>query len=191
MLRFKEEFSKKPVEDAEGAVVGHIDDLAFAFGEAKPVVAAVAVHIPWTDQVGPYRLIRPVDDIVLLLPWSQVDSFDEDKLTLGRLYPDFELVSADDLLLVRQDVIDKQIVDDEGNRLQRVDDVILTQERSTLRVDMLYLGMTWLPASVHLKDVLQRLTHKAQATEEVDEIPWELVDDVDREGDILTLKPVS
>lgn len=191
MLRFKEEFSKKPVEDAEGAVVGHIDDLAFAFGEAKPVVAAVAVHIPWTDQVGPYRLIRPVDDIVLLLPWSQVDSFDEDKLVLGRLYPDFELVSADDLLLVRQDVIDKQIVDDEGNRLQRVDDVILTEQRSTLRIDMLYLGMTWLPTSVHLKEVLQRLTHKARATEEVDEIPWELVDDVDREGDILTLKPVS
>ncbi len=191
MLSFKDQFARKAVHDARGNLVGDVNDMAFAFGDARPAVCAVAVHMPWTDQVGPYRLIRPVDDIVLLVPWAQVRSFDEEGLVLASAGAQLEVVSAEGLLLIRQDVIDKQIVDDEGNRLQRVDDVLLSEEKATLRVDMLYLGMTWLPTSVHLKEVLQRLTRQAKATEEVDEIPWELVDDVDREGDILTLKSLD
>jgi len=191
MIRFKESLFRMPVTDEEGTPVGHVEDLAFAFGEASPTVEALAVELPWTDRVGSCRLVRPVDDVVLLFPWSQVAMIEEDRIVLAGHHPAFDVISAEGLLLVRQDVIDKQIVDDEGNRLQRVDDVILAREGSTLRVDMLYLGMTWLPTSVHLKEVLQRLTRQARASEEVDEIPWQLVGDVDRDADVLTLKPLD
>lgn len=191
MVRFKEELFRKPVHDTEGTLVGEVEDLAFAFGEDRPPVVALAVHLPWTDRVGDYRLVRPVDDIVLLFGWPQVAAIEEERLVLSGTHPSFDVVSAEQLLLVRQDVIDKQIVDDEGNRLQRVDDVLLDRDGTALRVDMLYLGLTWLPTSVHLKEVLQRLTHEAKATEEVDEIPWQLVDDVDCEADVLTLKPLD
>lgn len=191
MLRFKETFAKKPVRDSGGAELGYAVDMGFAFGEARPLVTALAVHLPFTDKIGSYRLIRPVDDVELLLPWSAVASFDDEEVVLSGPRDALEVLSAEGLLLIQQDVIDKQIVDDRGNRLQRVDDVILAAEGAELRIDLLYLGMTWLPSGVHLKEVLQRLTHKARAAEEVDEIPWELVDDVDREADILTLKRLS
>lgn len=191
MTRFKEELFRKPVHDENGTPVGEVEDMAFVFGETCPEIAALAVHLPWTDHVGEYRLVRPVDDIVLLFPWAQVAALEEESIVLAGTHPRFDVVTASDLLLLRQDVIDKQIVDDEGNRLQRVDDVVLDRDGTVLRVDMLYLGMTWLPTSVHLKEVLQQLTRKAKAIEEVDEIPWQLVDDVDREADVLTLKPLD
>jgi len=191
MIRFKEALFHMPVTDGEGTPVGQVEDLAFAFGEATPMVEALAVELPWTDRVGPFRLVRPVDDIALLFPWSQVAAVEESRIVLAGRHPEFDVVSAEGLLLVRQDVIDKQLVDDEGNRLQRVDDVILDQDGTTLRVAEVYLGMTWLPTSVHLKEVLQRLTRKARASEEVDEIPWGLIDDVDRDADVLTLKSLD
>lgn len=190
-LSYKETFSRKEVYDSADHLVGHVNDMAFKFGDPSPLISAVAVHMPWTDQIGQYELTRPVEDIVLLLPWGRVGSFDDDRLSLIGEFPRFEVISARGLLLIRQDVIDKQIVDDEGNRLQRVDDVILSNEEGALRLETLYLGMTWLPTSVQLKKVLQRLTHEAKAEEEVDEIPWELVGNVDRDSDVLTLKPLS
>ncbi|RJQ55934.1 MAG: hypothetical protein C4521_01035 [Actinobacteria bacterium] len=188
--RYKEAFGKKDVYDSTGMLVGHVDDMAFSFGPPHPEIVAVAVHMPWTEQIGPYRLVRPVDDIVLLLPWRQVTGFDEERVMLEGEFPSFDLVTAEGLLFLKQDVIDKQIVDDEGNRLQRVDDVILSDADGILRVETLYLGMTWLPSGIHLKKVLERLTREAKAVEEVDEIPWELVGNVDRDTDILTLKPL-
>lgn len=49
--------------------------MGFAFGEARPLVTALAVHLPFTDKIGSCRLIRPVDDV----------DRDADILTLKRL----------------------------------------------------------------------------------------------------------
>jgi hypothetical protein len=117
MLRLTVE-TGQPVRTADGTPIGRVLDLTVRLGAPRPVVDRIAI--------GGRRRIDA------FVPWAHVATFEHTAITLS---DDASLTSAasspralepDELLLVR-DVLDTQIVDVAGRRVQRVGDVLLTR----------------------------------------------------------------
>ena len=176
---------KRGVRDAEDREVGHLEDLAFDMGASPPVATGIAVHLAWTDRIGNLLLPRPVEDIVLLLPWEELESIDDEAFRLRHAHPDFEVVSSEGRLLLRRDVLNKQIVDEEGNRLQRVDAVILKREGILLFLEGLQVGTEWFPAGKRLQKLVGRLRRRYNRAGEVNVIPYEAILSVDEEAVVI------
>jgi Mg2+ transporter MgtE len=112
----------KPVIDAAGERIGTISDLAIATGEIFPKVTAVAF-------TGP-------DKTPFMLSWRKfVETFDGEQITLNVPRPElrFSYLQPDEVLLAR-DLLNKQIVDTQGMKVVRVNDLKLAESRSQLRL---------------------------------------------------------
>lgn len=132
----------RPVTDANGTEIGHLSDLAIATREIFPRVTALAF-------TGPEK--RP-----LLLSWRKyVSSFDDDAVRLKVPREDlrFSYLQKDEVLLAR-DLLDKQIVDTQGIKVVRVNDLKLAEGKSDLRL---------LGADVGLRGLLRRLSLEGTA----------------------------
>ncbi|MBC7253752.1 MAG: hypothetical protein H5T72_07280 [Actinobacteria bacterium] len=179
---------RKEVRDAEGREVGHLEDLAFDLSSRPPVATHLAVHLEWTDRIGELLLPRPVEDIVLLLPWSELESMEEEALYLKHAHPNFEVVSCEGKTLVRRDMLNKQIVDEEGNRLHRVDEVIIKREGILIFLEGLQVGMEWFPAGKRVQKLVSRLRKRYRRTGEVNVIPYEAILRVDEESIVIGVR---
>ena len=175
---------KVKVFDGEGQHVGHLQDLAVE-NLSSPRVAYLGAHIFWTDRVGDVELVRPAEDIVLLLPWSQVQSFDEDGFRLAGIHPDFPVVTAEGRLLLRADLLNKQMLDAEGNRIQRVDDICIERRGNELKVLGLEVSGGLLLGSSTLRHFVDGLRKKYGHTRQVEMIPLEAVQRVDEEAVVV------
>jgi CBS domain-containing protein len=108
---FSSEIIKKHVLDPKGEELGRVKDLAIVKGDPLPKVSA---------------LILERKKKFYFLPWSDLNIFNK-KIISSNAYSDsltpYEF-SEDDLLIVR-DVLDKQIVDANGAKVVRVNDIKL------------------------------------------------------------------
>jgi len=103
----------KPVYDAQGMLVGSLSDLAVAIGSVFPPVVAFVVqrgrweHFPLTGR------------------WSDVADIDDDciRLAVGIQGLTPSKVDASGEILVAEALLDKQIVDTEGAKVVRVNDL--------------------------------------------------------------------
>src|SRR6266699_2041790 len=113
---------RKSVYDLEGRRVGVLRDVYVALNETFPVVTALVVRSTLSN-----------NDIVI--PWSQVDNLEETQiyLTVKRSQLTSYVPGADTLLLGR-DILDKQIVDTQGFRVVKVNDLKLAQIKKTARL---------------------------------------------------------
>ena len=179
---------RKEVRDSEGREVGHLEDLAFDLSSRPPVATHLAVHLEWTDRIGELLLPRPVEDIVLLLPWSELESMEEEALHLKHAHPNFEVVSCEGKTLARRDMLNKQIVDEEGNRLQRVDEVIIKREGILIFLEGLQVGMEWFPAGKRVQKLVSRLRKRYRRTGEVNVIPYEAILRVDEDAIVIGVR---
>jgi len=112
----------KPVLDATGEAIGTIHDVAIATREVFPRVTSLAF-------VGP-------DKTPFMLSWRKfVASIDEDQVTLTVARPElrFSYLQPDEVLLSR-DLLDKQIVDTQGMKVVRVNDLKLSESKNQLRL---------------------------------------------------------
>ena len=112
----------KPVVDATGDEIGTINDIAIATGEVFPRVTSLAFKGP--------------DKTPFMLSWRKfVDSFDGERITLNVAAPDirFSYLQPDEVLLAR-DLMNKQIVDTQGMKVVRVNDMKLSESRNQLRL---------------------------------------------------------
>lgn len=120
---FLTELLGRPVSEAGGRVLGRLADLKVRLGETFPPVDGLAYR--------PRRERR-----VRTLPWSEVQRFDQKGFVLkpgaesraGAL----EVGSAE--LLLREDLLDKQLVDTSGAKIERANDVHLLMVNGGLRV---------------------------------------------------------
>jgi sporulation protein YlmC with PRC-barrel domain len=177
---------KREVRDSEDREVGHLEDLCLDLRAQPPAVTGLAVHLGWTDKVGPIVLPRPVEDIVMLMPWSEVEGWDEDQLWLRHPHSEFQAISSAEKTLVRRDILNKQIVDEEGNRLHRVDDVLLRREDLVFFLEGLQVGTEWLPAGSRVGKLVNRLRRRYDRPGEMNIIPYEAIMHVD--ADILVIR---
>ena len=108
---FISEILKKPVLDPKGDELGRVKDLVIVRGEPLPKVSSLIIQ----RKKGIYNL-----------PWLDLNIFNK-RIISANIYSEalqpYEL-NEEDLLLVR-DILDKQIVDINGAKVVRVNDVKL------------------------------------------------------------------
>ncbi len=123
MFLFFSELEGRAVVDSEGGRVGKLDDLKTRLGELFPKITSLVLKKS--------RGKKP-----LSLDWEYVERFDGEVVSL---LPDAEShfaqleVGSDDLLL-RADLLDKQVVDTFGAKIERVNDIHLLIVKKELRL---------------------------------------------------------
>ena len=119
----------KPVVDAADEQIGTISDIAIATGEVFPRVTALAFKGP--------------DKTPFMLSWRKyVKEFEGDKVELNTSSDElrFSYLQSDEILLSR-DLLNKQIVDTQGMKVVRVNDLKLSDSSNTLRLLGAEVGM--------------------------------------------------
>lgn len=113
----------KPVVDCEGKRLGSVSDVAISTGEVFPRITSLAF-------LGPGKT-------PFMISWRKfVEEFDEDdgiKLKLPQPQIRFSYLQPDEVLLAR-DLLNRQIVDTQGLKVVRVNDLKLSQYGNQLRL---------------------------------------------------------
>jgi CBS domain-containing protein/sporulation protein YlmC with PRC-barrel domain len=151
-MPYVSELLGKPVADVDGVRIGHLDDLlAIIRGEVPhPVVTAIVV------KRSRGNLIVPMSDVVVLVAPA---------IPLTRLLKDIEPYQPGerDVYLVR-DVLDKQIIDTNGVRVVRVNDLELTRVNSDFYVANVDISGLGLMRRLGMAKVVQRFQRKGGTT---------------------------
>ncbi len=161
----------KPVVDAAGDEIGHINDVAIATGEVFPRVTSLAF-------VGP-------DKTPFMLSWRKfVEALDAEavRLNVPRTAIRFSYLQPDEVLLAR-DLLNKQIVDTQGMKVVRVNDLKLSESKSQLRLLGAEVGVRGIlrgisPTLERSADTLARLVGRS-IPENI--IAWNYMDLLDRD----------
>lgn len=134
---------REQVCDLDGRRLGTLKDICVSLREVFPVVTALVVAQP---------ALTTHD---LIIPWAQVNNLEaENKIHLTVKQPQIGAYTPhSDEILLKRDILDKQIVDTQGFRVVKVNDLKLAQIKGTARligVDISLsgllrrLGMEWL-----------------------------------------------
>lgn len=114
---------RQSVCDLEGRRLGTLKDLCVSQDESFPVVTALVV--------SPSSL--SAND--LIIPWTHVDNLEAYPLALTVSQADMRTYTpAADEILLKRDILDKQIVDTQGFRVVKVNDLKLAQIKGTARL---------------------------------------------------------
>jgi magnesium transporter len=115
---------RQSVCDLDGRRLGTLKDVCVSLNEAFPVVTALVVS----------QLSLTNND--LIIPWSQVESLEaERKISLTVKQPQISpYTPSPEEILLRRDILDKQIVDTQGFRVVKVNDLKLAQIKNTARL---------------------------------------------------------
>nr|HET6903758.1 CBS domain-containing protein [Ktedonobacteraceae bacterium] len=115
---------RQSIYDIEGRRIGALRDVCVALHETFPVVTALVVHAPLGNSKTD-----------MIIPWSVVDSLEEPKIHLLVKQAQIQTYTPlSDELLLRRDILDKQIVDTQGFRVVKVNDLKLAQIKKTVRL---------------------------------------------------------
>lgn len=161
----------EPVMDASGEKIGTISDLAISTGEVFPRITSLAFK-------GPGR-------VPFMISWRKyVESFSDDGITLAVDAPDirFSYLQPDEILLAR-DLMNRQIVDTQGMKVVRVNDLKLSESGTQLRLLGAEVGIRGILRGLH------RWVEKAAVSiaklfhRRIDEqiIAWNYMDLLDRD----------
>ena len=115
---------RRSIYDLDGRRLGTLKDVCVSLKEAFPLVTALVVS----------QLSLTNND--LIIPWSQVDNLEEEGkiyLTVKQSQMGTYTPYAEEILLKR-DILDKQIVDTQGFRVVKVNDLKLAQVKGTARL---------------------------------------------------------
>ena len=120
----------RPVLDANGEPLGKVDDLIVAVGDRYPPVTGLVVV---TDRRR------------IFLPWSQVARFDACGARLSGATIDItRFAQRPNEILLRTDLLDKQIVDIDGRKVVRVNDLRLDDVDGKLHLVAVDVGASGL-----------------------------------------------
>jgi magnesium transporter len=161
----------KPVVDAAGEEIGTIKDVAIATGEVFPRVTSLAF-------IGP-------DKTPFMLSWRKyVAELNDEQIELTCPAADirFSYLQPDEVLLAR-DLMSKQIVDTQGMKVVRVNDLKLSESRNQLRLLGAEVGLRGI-----LRGISPRLEHAVRAVAKAfrsdlreNLIAWNYMDLLDRD----------
>lgn len=161
----------KPVVDASGEKIGTISDLAISTGEVFPRITSLAFQ-------GPGK-------VPFMISWRKyVDQFDEDGITLSVDAIDirFSYLQPEEVLLAR-DLMNRQIVDTQGMKVVRVNDLKLSQSGTQLRLLGAEVGARGILRGLH--PLIERAVVAAAKVfkKRIDEqiIAWNYMDLLDRD----------
>ena len=154
-----------PVTERNGGLVGRLKDIAVATGADAGRIAG---------------LVLKTRDGLRLVPATEVSAMSSGALALSSREALRPLREDDNFLLLRQDLLDRQIIDVHGRKVVRVNDVDLQwfshDEKQDLRVREVEVGLRGAVRRLFLgvlpKSTLDGLARQFPARV----IPWEFVD---------------
>ncbi len=162
----------RPVRDRSGEPIGKVADLIVAVGDRYPPVTGLVVE---TDRRR------------IFLPWSSVESLDATGARLRTATIDIDKFSQrPNEILLRTDLLDKQIVDIDGRKVVRVNDLRLDEVEGALHLVAVDVGAAGLLRRFGVERgyrVLARNLHLPISEHYID---WEDVDPV--ESSIASIK---
>jgi CBS domain-containing protein len=173
---FLSDFLRADVVDVNQRTVGKVRDLLVHMGgETYPHVTAVAL-----------RARGPVPDVI---SWDAVRTWDDRELSLN--VPIGELAvyaAAEEDTWLSRDLLDKQIVDTDGRRIVRVNDLQLqTQDGRVLLVGV-DIGARGLLRRVNVEHLGRRLRRMTGGDLPQRIVSWDAVDPVKSDERAVTLK---
>ena len=137
-MNYLSEMLRLPVVDADGERIGIVNDLGIATGEVFPRVTALAFRGPGKTP--------------FMISWRKyVERFDDEGVYLKTPATDirFSYLQPDEVLLAR-DIMNKQIVDTQGLKVVRVNDIKLsTTGENQLRLLGAEVGARGLLRAIH------------------------------------------
>jgi magnesium transporter len=171
---FLSEVEGKPVEDREGETFGRIADLVVTPEEGFPPVTAIIVSLETGGQA--------------VIPWSQVMEVEElFTLSCRKENTEHYEIQEHDLLL-KKDVLDKQIVDVHDYRIVRVNDVRLAPLRGKLFLMGVDTGMRGLLRRLGIDHIADMLGRAFKWRPHTHIIAWDDVETFERSGGKIKLK---
>jgi magnesium transporter len=156
----------RPVCDARGEPVGKLVDLLAPAATDYPSIEALAVQPRHGERV--------------LLPWGAVAEIDADRIRLAHDRDQIEAYTPveADLFLGRQ-VLDRQLIDINGHRVVRVNDLQLAPTDGRLRLVSVDVGAPGLLRRLGLEQPMERLARAVGYAIPHHMIPWCDVDPVE------------
>ena len=133
-MRFLSEIINKPVIDSEGNKIGKFKDFVASVSVTYPIVEAIT--------------IRTTDKKDFNVPWEYVVSVNKEiklKIKLADI-KEYKLKNRD--ILLADEVLDKQVVDLEGRKLKRINDLQFATTQNYYRL---------IGADISFKGILRRL----------------------------------
>jgi len=139
------ELIRMNVVDRDGKLVGRLTDIAVRPGETFPLVAKLTVR-------------RRGRRETLIVPWSAVRSVSTEAVTLNRPLADIPPGQTEEgELLLAESVLDKQIVDVEGHRVVKVNDLKLGSVQGRVRLVAAAVGTRGLLRRLNVEGIALRL----------------------------------
>ena len=154
-----------PVLDGSKDAIGKIADLIVAVGDRYPPVTGLVV---FTDRRR------------IFLPWSSVDRLDAKGARLGTLTIDMgKFNQRPDEILLHADLMDKQIVDIDGRKVVRVNDLRLDEIEGRLHLVAVDVGTAGLLRRLGIERGYRMLARNLRLPVSERYIDWEDVDPVE------------
>jgi len=155
----------RPVLDAKGDPIGKVDDLIVAVGDSYPPVTGLVVA---------------TDGRQIFLPWSHVSRFDTSGARLSSATIDItRFAQRSDEILLRADLLDKQIVDIDGRRVVRVNDLRLDDVDDRLHLVAVDVGAAGLLRRLGIEGAYRVIARNLRLPTPERYIDWEDVDPVE------------
>jgi CBS domain-containing protein len=162
----------RPVLDGAGEPIGKVDDLIVALGSRYPAVTGLVVA---------------TDHRRIFLPWSHVARFDASGARLSTPTIDItKFHQREDEFLLREDLLDKQIVDIDGRKVVRVNDLRLDDVEGKLHLVAVDVGAAGLLRRLGIEGAYRILARNLNLPTPERYIDWEDVDPV--ESSIASIK---
>jgi magnesium transporter len=159
---------RKSIYDIEGRRLGSLRDIYVTLNETFPVVTALVVHSSMGN-----------GNADMLIPWSQVDSLEEPQIHLTVKQSQIHTYTPQpDELLLRRDILDKQIVDTQGFRVVKVNDLKLAQIKKTVRLVGVDISLSGLLRRLGILTPVERLTNVLPMRLSERTITWNYVEPI-------------
>jgi len=164
----------RPVRDRDGDPFGKVRDLIVALGEKYPPVTGLVVRVAGGREI--------------FLPWTDVEEIDAAGARLSTTLIDMAAFrQRPNEIRLWLDLLDKQIVDVEGRKIVRVNDIQLAPVEGHLRLVAVDVGLAGILRRLGLSGTGQRLA-RALHLEAEKYIEWEDVDPVESSVSSLKLR---
>ncbi len=155
----------RPVRDRKGDPIGKVADLIVAVGDRYPPLTGIVIE---TDRRR------------IFLPWSSVESLDISGVRLGTATIDIDKFrQRPDEILLRADLLDKQIVDIDGRKVVRVNDLRLDEVDGAYHLVAVDVGATGLLRRLGIEGGFRTIARNLKVGVPERYIDWEDVDPVE------------
>jgi len=170
----------RPVIDPFGVELGRLDDLGLVPGETLPVVSGLFIHRAGKRRFVPWRCVNLFTPVIVSADLAGVADLD---ILPGDLSGPHDMAD----IRLRRDILDRQIVDVDGAKVVRVNDLKLRALGASLFIEAVDVGIRGMARRLGQLRFWNWLAALCGIKLHSREIDWRFVAQLDPNADKLTL----